>query len=83
MYYMSVTYPFFRDILGVTKPIADYMWFSMAPISAGMFGVPVGIVTIIVVSLLTSAPDQETQELVDHVRYPSIKGDSMVTTGAD
>ena len=28
-------------------------WFDMSPISAGMFGMPVGILTIIVVSLLT------------------------------
>jgi cation/acetate symporter len=82
MYYMSVTYPFFRDVLGVTKPIADYMWFGMQPISAGIFGVPIGILTIFVVSLLTKAPDAETQELVDHVRYPAIKGDQMSTSGA-
>jgi cation/acetate symporter len=83
LYYMSVTYPWFRGILGVTKPIADYMWFDIAPISAGIFGVPVGIATIIIVSMLTPAPNKETQELVDHVRYPDIKGDSIVTTGAD
>jgi cation/acetate symporter len=35
----------------------------------------VGIITIFVVSLLTPAPDKETQELVDHVRYPHLKGD--------
>jgi cation/acetate symporter len=82
MYYMAVTYPFFRDVLGVTKPIADYMWFGMQPISAGIFGVPIGILTIFVVSLLTPAPDAETQELVDHVRYPVIKGDQMSTSAA-
>jgi cation/acetate symporter len=79
---MAVTYPFFRDVLGVTKPIADYMWFGMQPISAGIFGVPIGILTIFVVSLLTPAPDAETQELVDHVRYPVIKGDQMSTSAA-
>ena len=40
-----------------------------------MFGVPVGIITIFVVSLLTPAPDKEVQELVDHVRYPNLAGD--------
>ena len=39
-----------------------------------------GLFVIIIVSLLTPAPDKETQELVDHVRYPSIKGD--ITTQA-
>jgi cation/acetate symporter len=75
MYYMAVTYPFFRDILGVTAPIASYQWFGMNPISAGVFGVPVGLLTIWIVSLLTPAPDRTVQELVDHVRYPVLVGD--------
>ena len=28
---------------------------------------------IIIVSLLTPAPSKETQELVEHVRYPDLK----------
>jgi cation/acetate symporter len=40
-----------------------------------MFGVPIGIVTIFVVSLITPEPDKEIQELVDHVRYPHLRGD--------
>ena len=75
MYYMFTTYPFFRDVFGITRPVAEYMWFGMAPISAGVFGVPVGIVTIIVVSLLTREPEREVQELVEHVRYPNLVGD--------
>ncbi len=74
-YYMSTTYPFLRDLFGVTRPIAEYMWFGMNPISAGMFGLPVGLVTIWIVSLLTPAPAREVQELVDHVRYPVLAGD--------
>jgi cation/acetate symporter len=34
---------------------------------------------IIVVSLLTPAPNREIQELVEHVRYPNLTGDTMVT----
>src|SRR5687768_16460404 len=75
MYYMSVTYPFLRDLLGVTAPIASYQWFGMNAISAGVFGVPAGIATIIIVSLLTPSPSREVQELVDHVRYPVLTGD--------
>ena len=75
MYYMSVTYPFFRDILGITAPIASYQWFGINAISAGVFGVPVGIATIIIVSLLTPAPERQVQELVEHVRYPNLVGD--------
>ena len=42
---------------------------------------PLGFIVIIVVSLLTPAPDKEVQELVDHVRYPNLTGDTMVTIG--
>ena len=49
IYYMMRTYPFFTN-MGVPK--MD-LWFGLNPISAGMFGLPVGLLTIIVVSLLT------------------------------
>jgi len=75
MYYMATTYPFLRDLIGVTAPIASYTWFGLAPISAGVFGVPVGLLTIGIVSLLTPAPNAEVQALVDHVRYPVLEGD--------
>jgi cation/acetate symporter len=75
LYYMSVTYPFFRDLWGVTAPVASYQWFGINAISAGVFGVPVGLLTIFIVSLLTPAPDREVQELVEHVRYPNLAGD--------
>jgi cation/acetate symporter len=78
-YYMTTTYPFLRDMFGITRPIAEYMWFGMNPISAGVFGLPLGMLTIIVVSLLTPAPSREIQELVEHVRYPSIKGSTYST----
>jgi cation/acetate symporter len=45
-------------------------WFSIASISAGVFGVPAGFLTIVVVSLLARAPDHRTSALVDHVRMP-------------
>jgi cation/acetate symporter len=52
----------------------DYpLWFDIQPISSGIFGLSVGIVALVVVSLLTKEPDQETQELVEHVRYPNLK----------
>jgi cation/acetate symporter len=80
MYYMLRTYPFFINNLGIPKMDK---WFDIEPIGAGVFGVPVSILVIVVVSLLTKAPDEETQQLVEHVRYPQIKGDTMNTAGAD
>ena len=79
MYYMCVTYPFLRDLLGVTAPVASYQWFGMNAISAGVFGLPVGLATIVIVSLLTPAPNREVQELIEHVRYPHLRGDTLVS----
>jgi len=72
LYYMLRTYPFFTN-MGVPK--MD-LWFGLNPISAGMFGLPVGMLTIYIVSLLTPAPDQKVQDLVEHVRYPHLHGDA-------
>jgi len=69
-YYMVTTQTWLRGIFGVTSPVE--LWFGILPISAGVFGVPLGFAVIIIVSLLTPAPSPETQELVEHVRYPNL-----------
>jgi cation/acetate symporter len=74
-YYMCITQPWLRSVFGVKGTIAENTWWDINPISAGTFGVPLGFAVIIIVSLLTPAPDRETQELVDHVRYPVLEGD--------
>jgi cation/acetate symporter len=70
-YYMAVTHPWLRGVFGVTSPVD--LWFGILPISAGLFGVPLGFAVIIIVSLLTPPPKRETQELVEHVRYPDLR----------
>jgi cation/acetate symporter len=70
LYYMVTTQAWMRGIFGVTSPVE--LWFGILPISAGVFGVPLGFAVIIIVSLLTKAPSAETQELVEHVRYPNL-----------
>ena len=75
IYYMLRTYPFFTN-MGVPK--MD-LWFGLNPISAGVFGLPAGLLTIIIVSLLTPAPSRQVQELVEHVRYPHLRGDTVNT----
>ncbi|MBI5899060.1 MAG: cation acetate symporter [Rhodocyclales bacterium] len=72
-YYMYITYPFF----GVNAP----KWWDINPISAGTFGIPAGFLGVIIGSLISPAPSKEIQELVDHVRYPSLEGD-IDTKGA-
>ncbi len=72
-YYMCITQPWLRGVFGVTSPIADNLWWDIQPISAGVFGVPLGFLVIVLVSLVTPAPSRETQELVEHVRYPNLR----------
>ncbi|MGK5020302.1 sodium:solute symporter family protein [Janthinobacterium sp. LB2P10] len=49
---------------------ASGQWFHIAPISAGIFGVPVGLAAAIVVSWLTPAPARRSKGLVEHIRAP-------------
>ncbi len=69
-YYMATTQTWMRGLFGITSPVE--LWFGILPISAGVFGVPIGFAVIIIVSLLTPAPKAAVQELVEHVRYPNL-----------
>ena len=77
VYYMIMTQPWLRGVFNVTTPVE--LWWGIQPISAGVFGVPLGFAVIIIVSLLTAAPGRDVQELVEHVRYPNLKGDTLRT----
>lgn len=67
-YYMVTTQPWLRGVFGVTKPVE--LWWGIEPISAGVFGVPLGFAVMILVSLVTPPPPPKVQELVEYVRYP-------------
>jgi len=69
IFYVVRTHPFFGGSMANA-------WFDINPISAGVFGVPLGFVVIAVVSLATKPPPQEIQDLVDYVRYPDAPGQS-------
>ena len=45
-------------------------WWGTATVASGVFGIPLGFLTIWVVSLLTAPPPERVQELVTSVRYP-------------
>jgi cation/acetate symporter len=49
------------------------LWWDIDPISAGLFGVPVGFAVIVLVSLFTRPPSQKIQDLVEYIRYPDLK----------
>jgi cation/acetate symporter len=63
IYYMAHTHPSFGG-----SPLQQ--WFHIAPISAGVFGVPAGFLAIVLTSLLTPAPGQRSNAFVDHLRRP-------------
>ena len=63
LYYMLHT----STMLGGTP---DGQWLHIAPISAGIFGVPAGLAAAIVVSWLTPAPGRRSVGLVEHIRAP-------------
>jgi len=65
LWYVVRTHPFFHGSMANA-------WFDIESISAGVFGVPLGFVVAIVVSLLTPPPSAEVRALVDSVRYPSV-----------
>jgi cation/acetate symporter len=56
-------------------------WFGTQTIASAIFGLPVGFLTIWIVSLLTPPPPQAVQDLVVSVRYPktgqATKGDPL------
>jgi cation/acetate symporter len=56
-------------------------WFGTQTIASAIFGLPVGFLTIWIVSLLTAPPSREIQDLVLSVRYPksgqATKGDPL------
>jgi cation/acetate symporter len=45
-------------------------WFGIRTVSSGIFGIPLGFLTIYAVSRMTTPPDQRMQEFVESVRYP-------------
>ncbi|PKB22371.1 sodium:solute symporter family protein [Janthinobacterium sp. 64] len=49
---------------------ASGQWFHIAPISAGIFGVPAGLAAAVLVSWLTPAPGRRSTGLVEHIRAP-------------
>ncbi|MBK9521918.1 MAG: cation acetate symporter [Rhodocyclaceae bacterium] len=62
LYYMVIC----SEAFGINAP----RWFEIKPIAAGVFGVPMGFLGLIAGSLLTSPPESDLVEFVDHIRQP-------------
>jgi cation/acetate symporter len=57
--------------VAASHPLASKVgWFDLNNIACGLLGVPVGFLTIIIVSLLGKEPSREMQAYVDEIRKP-------------
>jgi cation/acetate symporter len=65
VYYMVHTSP----VLGGS---AAGQWLHIAPISAGIFGVPTGLLAMAAFSLATPAPAHRIASMVDYIRAPEL-----------
>ena len=68
-WYMATTHPWLRGLFGVESPVS--LWWGIQPISAGIFGVPLGFVVTIAVSLLTPPPSEAARAMVLKLRSPA------------
>jgi len=56
IYYMTINAPGVRVALGL--PVGQQLWFGIQPLSAGVFGVPLGFIVTWLVSLVTHPGDR-------------------------
>jgi cation/acetate symporter len=54
-------------------------WFGVSNISSALFGIPAGLIGIVVGSLLTAAPSKAMQDFIDEIRRP--KGKELMEGG--
>ena len=66
--YMVRNEPWLRGIFGISAPVE--LWFAIQPISAGVFGVLLGFVVMVAVSLVTRQAHVRSDAFVDHIRFP-------------
>jgi cation/acetate symporter len=77
--YMLAGLPAARVWLGFS-PEPWRLW-GIDPMAAGLYGVPVGAVTLILVSLLTPRPGQGAQTFVQRLHEPGVAGDVASVSG--
>ncbi|HEY9238574.1 MAG TPA: VC_2705 family sodium/solute symporter, partial [Burkholderiaceae bacterium] len=69
LYYLIRNESWLRGLFGVKAPVE--LWGGILPVSAGVFGVPVGFAACVLVSLLTRAPPPEQRAFALGLRRPS------------
>ncbi len=69
--YMAYSQPWLREMFfGISRSTPVELWWGIQPTAAGVFGAAAAFVVMIVVSLITPAPDKATRELVLFLRRP-------------
>ncbi|MCL4757803.1 MAG: cation acetate symporter [Rhodocyclaceae bacterium] len=68
-YLLAVRNP--KEWYGLAEP-----WLGLNDLRFGIVGIVASLVCMVVVTLLTAAPDEETQRMVDEVRIP--RGDTII-----
>ena len=68
LFYVVTKQPGVRETVGLSGPVQ--LWGGIQPIAAGLFGVPLGFVVLVVVSLLTPPPSRAAREMVERIRLP-------------
>lgn len=71
--YLALNQPWLRGVLGVTAE--PQLWWGIDPIAAGVFGVPAGMLALVVVSLLTPPPSAARRAWLRRLRMPG--GDKL------
>jgi cation/acetate symporter len=68
LYYLIRNEAWLRGLFHITAPVE--LWWGILPVSAGVFGVPLGFATCALVSWLTPAPSAETRAFARSLRQP-------------
>ena len=63
-----------RAWLGLHGAAVEARWLGIDPMAAGVFGVPAGLLALVVVSLLTRPPDGAEAEMAASLRRPPTRG---------
>ena len=82
LWYMARNLPGPRAWLNLGPPGVDLRWWGIDPMSAGVFGVPLGCAVLVLVSLLTPRPAAAEVAMVDALRRPKPLASGAVRPGA-
>jgi len=73
LYYLVRNEPWLRGVFYVEAPVD--LWWGILPVSAGVFGVPLGFAVCIGISLMTPAPAASMRQFVRTLRHPGAPAD--------